>query len=376
MKLAGTSPFALGAQSPPSRERVGEAARQLETQFAQMLIKSMRSTAPGDAFSGNDSTYRDMYDQQLAKTLTKGRGLGLAGMIERQLARDTGAIESGPALDTTLPGRGTTPGAMPLTLSATPMQLSLRAPGGGGVASTGLGGVLPLASTHGGVSLQALPMPALPMAQPPEAMTFDADAPVDGSSPEAFVESIWPHAQKAAAELGVPAKALVAQAALETGWGRRLAQKGGDSSNNLFGIKAGSRWKGDSVNTSTHEYVDGVRRTERADFRAYGSAAESFADYTRLLGNDRYAHARGTGNDTHRFASALQKAGYATDPRYAAKLTAIANGPTISRTIARLEGAPGLPSANAPQYAALSAPTPSTTVAPAVLAMRAAFPAQ
>jgi flagellar protein FlgJ len=136
----------------------------------------------------------------------------------------------------------------------------------------------------------------------------------------------------------VPAKALVAQAALETGWGRRLAGKGGVTSNNLFGIKAGASWDGDSVNVATTEYSNGVRRSERANFRAYGSAAESFADYTRLLGNDRYAGARGTGQDTHRFATALQRAGYATDPHYASKLTAIANGATINRALASLPG--------------------------------------
>jgi flagellar protein FlgJ len=188
-------------------------------------------------------------------------------------------------------------------------------------------------------ALQApLPVASAPTAAP----ACDANAPLDCSSPEAFVRSIWPHAQKTAAELGVPAKALVAQAALETGWGRRLVHKAGEISHNLFGIKAGSRWTGARMSANTHEYSNGVRHSERADFRAYGSAADSFADYARLLGNDRYAGARGTGDDTHRFASALQHAGYATDPSYAAKITAIANGATINRALAALPAAPAM----------------------------------
>jgi len=161
--------------------------------------------------------------------------------------------------------------------------------------------------------------------------------PLDCSSPEAFVRSLWPHAKKTAEQLGVSAKALIAQAALETGWGRRLV--GGDKgvvSHNLFGIKA-TGWKGAKVASGTHEYVGGVRVNMRDSFRAYASAADSFADYARLLGRERYAAARGTGDDVHRFASALQRGGYATDPSYANKITAIANGATMRRALAALE---------------------------------------
>jgi len=192
---------------------------------------------------------------------------------------------------------------------------------------------LTLAPTSHGVSMQA----TAPLAPPPSAPACDSDAPLDCSSPEAFVRSLWPHAQKTAAELGVPAKALIAQAALETGWGRRLVGAGRSlNSNNLFGIKAGAHWIGQKVSAATHEFVDGVRVAQRAAFRAYGSAAESFADYAHLLGNPRYAAARGTGDDAHRFAQALQQAGYATDPSYAAKISAIANGPTLQRALASL----------------------------------------
>jgi len=195
---------------------------------------------------------------------------------------------------------------------------------------------LTLAPTSHGVSMQA----TAPLAPPPPAPACDPDAPLDCSSPEAFVRSLWPHAQKTAAELGIPAKALIAQAALETGWGRRLVGAGhAINSHNLFGIKAGAHWLGEKVSAATHEFVGGVRVAQRAAFRAYGSAADSFADYAHLLGNPRYAAARGTGEDAHRFAQALQHAGYATDPSYATKIAAIANGPTLQRALASLPAA-------------------------------------
>lgn len=319
MRLNSTAALPLEpASSGSSRERIEKAARELETQFAQMLIKSMRSASMGDPLLGDNTTYREMHDQQLARELTKGRGLGLAPMIVRQLERSQAA-----AGGADLPG---TPGGLPLARPNGPMPLAMPP------------GALPLAPTTSGVSMPAVEIPAAG-AFAPKAPACPPDAPLDCSSPEAFVKSIWPHAQKTAAELGVPAKALVAQAALETGWGRKLVRDGGVTSHNLFGVKAGGRWNGPRMSASTHEYSNGVRHAERAEFRAYGSAAESFADYARLLGNTRYAQARGAGDDTHRFASALQRAGYATDPAYAAKITAIADGATLNRALASLPGA-------------------------------------
>ncbi|WP_230939186.1 flagellar assembly peptidoglycan hydrolase FlgJ, partial [Xanthomonas translucens] len=159
-------------------------------------------------------------------------------------------------------------------------------------------------------------------------------------TPEGFVAQIWTHAQKAAKELGVDARALVAQAALETGWGRRgISRSDGASSNNLFGIKA-TGWSGERVTAGTHEYVDGVKQSQTADFRAYASPAESFADYVRLLKtNPRYQQALNAGTNIRGFAQGLQRAGYATDPSYAAKIAAIAGGPTIGRAVAAIGNA-------------------------------------
>jgi flagellar protein FlgJ len=143
-----------------------------------------------------------------------------------------------------------------------------------------------------------------------------------------FVQQLLPHARDAARRLGVSAKAILAQAALETGWGKRLpGRHDGSTSWNLFGIKAGSGWRGDSVSVPTLEYDGDVARRMQARFRAYGSPAASFADYVALLAHDpRYAGALERGDDVGAFGRALQEAGYATDPDYGRKLEALASG--------------------------------------------------
>jgi flagellar protein FlgJ len=153
----------------------------------------------------------------------------------------------------------------------------------------------------------------------------------EGESGEAarqkFIDMIGPAAEKAGRELGIDPSAIIAQAALETGWGQSTpGQKTGDgTSNNLFGIKAGSAWSGRAVDAATHEYADGVARGEVARFRAYDDAQASVSDYVSLLrDNPRYAAALNTGGDVRAFATALQRGGYATDPNYANKLVGIA----------------------------------------------------
>ncbi|NUS38722.1 MAG: flagellar assembly peptidoglycan hydrolase FlgJ [Lysobacter sp.] len=321
MRLPATTPLPLAPSTTPTHARIEEAAHGLEAQFAQMLIKSMRNASMGDPLLGDNTTYRDMYDQQLARELTRGKGIGLAPAIVRQLEKSTTPAQAAPVASAPLPLQHA-PAALALPAATTPSGLPLPA---------GLdAGHLALAPSSLGVSLPAVTPAHVPIA------ACDPDAPLDCSSPEAFVRSVWPHAQKTAAALGIPAKALVAQAALETNWGKRLA---GGGSHNLFGIKAGAQWLGEQVNAATHEFVDGVRVARHAAFRAYHSAADSFADYAKLLSGPRYAAARGTGEDTRRFAQALQRAGYATDPSYAAKIAAIANGPTLHRALAGLGSA-------------------------------------
>jgi len=225
-----------------------EVAKQFESLFTKMMLKSMRDASMGDPMFGSDQgdMYQDMADDQLAVQMSEGRGLGLADMLIRQLSN----------------------GAVSGTSSVKPT--TEVAPG----------------------------------------------------EREQFISELLPHANEAARELGVDPRALIAQAALETGWGR--SQPGGDS-HNLFGIKAGANWNGASVQANTQEFDSGVASRVDASFRAYGSPRESVEDYVRLIrDNPRYASAMNTGSDVQAFANALQRGGYATDPDYARKLAAVA----------------------------------------------------
>jgi flagellar protein FlgJ len=192
-------------------------------------------------------------------------------------------------------------------------------------------------NSDGDSALAGVPAAATPA-------TFSAGAtnaaPADLSSPEGFVQSVWPHAQQAARELGVDPKVLVAQAALETGWGQSIMQHAdGSSSHNLFGIKASSGWQGRQVTVPTLEYSNGIAVRTRASFRSYGSFADSFSDYVDFLkSNPRYSQALAQAGDPQRFASALQNAGYATDPAYARKISAIVNGDTLHGALAPVQG--------------------------------------
>ena len=383
------SPIELNATTQNDPARIDKVSRQLEGQFANLLVKSMRDASFGDSlFPGENQTFRDMYDQQMAKALTEGKGLGLAAMIAKQLGG--GKSADAPATNTSI---GAAQAAKAYSL--------VSGQGGGSAGNSAGAGASALADTGAAAGAGAAAWGGLDAADAPQqqvARVLDLIAgretsamheaigsnPADGSAslawtgaddrwsdlattaaddsigidasataaakaaaaslgertPEGFVAQIWTHAQKAAKELGVDARALVAQAALETGWGRRGISRGdGASSNNLFGIKA-TGWSGERVTTGTHEYVGGVKQSQTADFRAYASPAESFADYVRLLKtNPRYQQALNAGTDIRGFAQGLQRAGYATDPSYAAKIAAIAGGPTIGRAVAAIGNA-------------------------------------
>jgi flagellar protein FlgJ len=150
-------------------------------------------------------------------------------------------------------------------------------------------------------------------------------APVDTATKREFIEKMLPQAEAAGRELGVDPRAIIAQAALETGWGTSQPADASGSSHNLFGIKAGANWNGASVESATTEYEAGVAGAEVARFRAYGSTEASVNDYVSLLrDNPRYAAALNTGGDVRAFATALQRGGYATDPDYANKVVSVA----------------------------------------------------
>jgi flagellar protein FlgJ len=159
-----------------------------------------------------------------------------------------------------------------------------------------------------------------------------------------FVNTVMPHARRAAEKIGVPAEVLVAQAALETGWGRhQLRHSDGSASFNFFGIKADKRWEGSDVSSRTTEFSHGRMYRTQASFRSYDSIADAFDDYVNFLqSNPRYADALRHGGDARQFTSGLQKAGYATDPRYSDKIMRIAHGRTMTTALARTGAARAL----------------------------------
>lgn len=359
MRPLGAQPMALQKDTTADAAKIDKVARDFESVFAKMLISSMRQTSFGDELIGNDEkTFRDMYDQQLAKTLSAGQGLGLAPAIARQLAAAQGGSKE-TALPTFIPLGGSAaapaPGGAPSidTSGPAPVQGSYHHPAStrtpawlsSRTQATDDRGHFDLRAATGPetTTTPALPeqaftrLPPIPTA--PEAQ-LGATSAAPGT-PEAFVARIWPQAQRAAAELGVDPKMLVAQAALETGWGRHVVGRGNTGEGgNLFGIKAGRSWEGNAVRAATREFANGRMVSELASFRSYDSVEASFNDYVALLKNSpRYADTLHSGGDGRRFAHSLARAGYATDPHYANKLIAIAEGPTLRRALGQLNSA-------------------------------------
>jgi len=243
---------------------VREAAKQFETMFTQQLLKSMRDSTMNADMMDNEATKMgtEMLDSQWASKIA-GQPGGLSDVIARQLERQMGITQ------------GVT--AKPVSANPAPVD--------------------PL---H----------PDAPVALPQKAAA-------------AFIQAHTDAAAAAEKTTGIPAKFMIAQAAHETGWGRKeIRNADGTNSYNLFGMKAGPSWKGATTDITTTEYIGGKAHKVTQTFRAYSSFAESFADYASTMKNSpRYAAVVASGADANGFAKGLQKAGYATDPSYAAKLT-------------------------------------------------------
>lgn len=364
-------PIPLQPPSAADAAQIDKVARQMEGLFAQMMIKQMRETALGDTmFPGAAGQFRDLYDEQLAKSMTEGKGLGLSDMIARQLGRQAGldadagaAPKALDALPLSLAKPGTAP-MLPLDTYVRPLAAKPLPRDGvdGGPAPIATAPTLALAASNGETKANWIaaadvprmtpavrtaivdgalsPKPAIDLASATSASKGASALAGASSSPriEAFVAKVWPHAQKIGRELGVDPRAIVAQAALETGWGRSTISSNGQTANNYFGIKATGGWRGASIATNTQEFANGGFHTERAAFRAYDGVAQSFDDYAALLKRaPRYAQALNAGDDIRGFAQSLQRAGYATDPGYARKIEAIATGPALNRALARLD---------------------------------------
>ncbi len=254
------------AQNPKGAAR--EAAKQFESLFMTELMKSMRASTQASGLMDNAGTKlgTEMLDAQLAAK-TAGRPGGLSDVIEKQLDRQMGLV----------------PGPIPSTRRANDSLSTVQAP--------------------------------------------DSTPKVPEKSAAGFVRQHTTAAERAAAETGIPAPFMLAQAALETGWGKReIIGRDGTNSHNLFGIKAGSSWNGPTVDVTTTEYIGGQPRKMIQKFRAYANEAESFADYARLMKDSpRYAKVVERAADAKAFAMGLQKAGYATDPLYGQKLGQVIN---------------------------------------------------
>jgi flagellar protein FlgJ len=269
-----------------------QVAQQFESMFVDMMLKSMRSA--NEVF-GQDNPlntsemkhHQEMYDKQLSLSLSEGSRIGLAEAFYRQMKQSY------------------SPGVSKEYLSENPNDIAKNN------FETNNRPVI-----HSNEAVY-------PTSRRPQRIE-DAAVLKAVENPQDYIDAITPYAQKAAKALGVDYRVLVAQSALETGWGEHVIHdKQGNQSFNLFNIKADSRWEGKSVAVPTIEYVDGVAQREKAHFRRYASIDESFNDYQQFLSQSRYQKALAASDDANRFVQELQNAGYATDPKYAEKIQSI-----------------------------------------------------
>ncbi|GHU10356.1 flagellar rod assembly protein/muramidase FlgJ [Betaproteobacteria bacterium] len=324
------------------------AAKQFEALFLSMMLKSMRQANPSNGPMDNDQTrlYQELLDQQLASNIAQGKGAGLADALFRQLgggkteANDALAAAGGFPLSDAARWNGSAADALLQRDNDKDKGKGSDALATGGLNRRQIGALLALGSDGAGQGDAARVSDALADGSALSAKLAAAiDAARDAGNAVAqrareFVAEIWPHAVEAAKATGIPARFMVAQAALETGWGAKQ-QKNADGSptHNLFNIKAGKAWAGDTAASTVSEYEDGQWKQEDARFRSYASYAEAFADYARLMTrNPRYAAVPGT-RDAAGFAQKLQNAGYATDPQYAQKLTRVIGGDTLRHAL-------------------------------------------
>ncbi len=309
-----------------SPEALKEVAKQFESIFLNNVLKSMRQAKLADGAMDNEQSrfYNDMYDQQLAVHLSGSPGVGLADLIVKQLSPDKSKHQK--------------------------LDIADYLNRSGGVAAAGAGqahrlnrqvnGNSPLVKAEAGGQVEVTPyvqdenpfddMTALPLANDSGALQDDQSQPIQ--SAEDFVRRLHPYAEKAARELGVEPKVILAQAALETGWGRSVIKNGnGGNSFNLFNIKADKAWQGKQAKVATLEFDQGVAKKVNAGFRAYDSFEESFRDYVDFIKNNpRYGDALKKVGNAEQYMHELQRAGYATDPKYADKVISIYQGNTMA----------------------------------------------
>jgi flagellar protein FlgJ len=283
-----------------------EAAKQFEAIFVQMLLKSMRKAQ--DSMADKDSPfnseqvkfYRDMHDQQLATDLSTNGSIGLADVIVQQMSLNNGVMPASAVRNDA-------------NLSMLNQNAKLRAAFLGKQMND-------LAPSN----KDAIKSDQLNVQAPTKKAAFD--------SPKEFITSLYPQAQAAAERLGISAKALIAQAAVETGWGKFMIHQGdGNNAHNLFGIKADKRWDGKKTSIDTLEFDNNLPKKQTAAFRTYNNFAESLHDYVDFVSaNPRYQQALEKTAAPEEYFNELQRAGYATDPNYADKIMSVYNSSTMS----------------------------------------------
>ncbi len=342
-----------------------EVANQFESMFIGMMLKSMRDAnavfEEDNPLSSNESKfYRQMFDDQLALSMSQGQGMGLADSIYRQM-KDQFDIEEKNASDAK-PDK-----IVPLNDGIKPanqvnpfstMSPSFDLPQFNGKLNklvSNLADPVSLTSVTESVQAKAEALKleisevnttqiftTVPLKSPTTETPIEKESVIKPVSkqkgfetPQAFVDILWPIAQTVGEAMGVEPKAIMAQAALETGWGKHIIhQSNGDNSHNLFGIKADKRWSGDVAKVSTLEYRQGIAKKEVAPFRVYDSYEASLKDYASFIKDgDRYQGAVQAGKSVKGYSEGLQKGGYATDPNYAQKIQRIASGDVLNLAI-------------------------------------------
>lgn len=335
-------------------EALKQVAQQFESMFVTMMLKSMRDAnsvfEEDNPLNSNESKfYRQMFDDQLALSMSQGKGIGLADSIYRQL-KDQFKVEGETDFDQP-------PKAIPINEYRGPNPFSTMKPAmelpqftGNQVAPINdmpkvKAEVLPMTSpaeSQPVINAQALeskPTKAVPVNN--NVIKLDQVSKQSGfETPEQFVQTIWPIAEKVGKEMGVEPKAIISQAALETGWGKHIIHEAnGKNSHNLFGIKSDKRWSGAAANVSTLEYRNGIAQKEIAAFRSYDSYEDSLKDYAKFVKNSsRYEEAVNQGSSIKGYSEGLQNGGYATDPNYAKKIQRIASGDLLNNILSAQSG--------------------------------------
>ncbi len=324
---------AQATKDPESKEALKQAAAHFESIFIGMMLKSMRQA--NAAFeqdnpmnSNTTKFFRDMYDQQLATDMATNGSMGLADIIVKQLSNDT---ENYKAASTLRNDADLARQAYYNDIQAKPISPK-------GILEQPENSVLSDFNQIIDKGFSAIGAEKPTQNQLEQNQAKPTKAAVNFDSPQEFVNSLWQYAKKAASKIGVNPAVIIAQSALETGWGQHIIKdKNGDSSFNLFNVKAHRDWDGEKAAQSTLEFEKGVAVRKTEPFRVYNNFSEAFDDFVNFLNsNSRYEQALDSAAEPEQFLQQLQKAGYATDPNYANKIIGILNSSTFKNVVGEI----------------------------------------